>query len=260
MHRVPFCALLAWVLPIGALTWTNPNGVTPQTLALYHFDEAAGSVASNAVDATRLILLETAAMRATITNGWLAGVTRVLALTNGYTATCPRFDLAQTWTTHDLTLSFWLRHQAHGPNPAGLPALDPTNTARCGLDWPHAGLPLLQSWWRAVPLSATTLTWNGLADGAWHHFAYAYRASQQQVAWYFDNVLITNLAGTIGETNTMFTALTLGTLPAAELWSADELDELLLENACLADFSNGNLPEPGALLLLLMFAALAQRH
>jgi len=205
-------------------------------------------------------LLETAAMRATITNGWLAGVTRVLALTNGYTATCPRFDLVQTWTTNDLTLSFWLRHQSHGPNSAGLPALAPTNTARCGLDWPQAGLPMLQSWWQAVPFSTAVLTWNGLADGAWHHFAYAYCANLQQVAWYVDNVLITNLAGAIGETNTMFTALTLGALPAAELWSADELDELLLENACLTDFSNGNLPEPGTLLLLLMFAVRAPRN
>lgn len=204
MRVVATGMLIAAAMSAAALTWTRPNSPTTQTIALYHCDEPTGTTASNAAGAARALTLETAAMRDTAVTTWWKGVTGFLALSNGYTATCATFALARDWATNDLTISFWLRHHAHGANPAGLPPLDATNTLRCGLDWPHDDGAALQSWWRAAPVASA--------------------------------------------------ALTLGAWPAAEMWSADDLDELLIEHACLTDFSDGHVPEPAGILFLLALA------
>jgi hypothetical protein len=80
MRVVATGMLVAAAMSAGALTWTQPNNPTAQTIALYHFYEAGGSVASNAAAAARALTLETPAMRATASNAWQNGVTGFLAL------------------------------------------------------------------------------------------------------------------------------------------------------------------------------------
>jgi hypothetical protein len=254
-------ALLAG--PSSALTWTNANQPTALTIALYHFDEGSGAAADNAEGtATRDLALEETSMWRSELSGWLvSGGETFVSTSNDLVASTLNFNYSVNWAFDDLTVSFWFR--AHGAPMAGEEIPDPPNDdwgARCGAAWStNSAMPLVLSC-RGVDLPVTSLSGGAVFDGAWHHCAMVYDSSAATASVYVDNVAQTNIDVSAGETDSTLTALHIGEGPAGAVLSVDDIDELLIEQARLTDFSNGQpVPEPVAAALLAVAAAAVVR-
>jgi hypothetical protein len=240
-------ALALAVTPAFALTWTNANQVTARTIALYHFDEGSGSTADNAEGTgARDLALEETSMWRSEPSGWMGSGETFISTSNAMVASTLSFGYGVDWGFDDLTVSFWFR--VHGTPAAGEVLPGPPNGdwgARCGAAWStNSSLPLVLSC-RGIDLPVTSLTGGDVFDGAWHHCAMVYHASAGTASVYVDNVVQTNIDVSTGETDVALTALHIGEGPAGAVLSVDDIDELLVEQARLTDFSNGNVvPEP----------------
>lgn len=232
-----------------ALTWTRENSVTPLTVALYHFNEASGTAASNAAGPGRLLTLEDARMRFSESNTWCAGLVRALA-TTGLVAATLRFDFTTDWQTTDLTLSCWLRAPAPLAPHTNAPAMPDTPwVARSGVAWlPNQPAPLAVRV-RNTLIALASVSRNTLCDGAWHHVAWAYQAASQSAAVFFDNVLHTNVPVAAGETPSVLNTLVLGDGFAGPVRGSVHLDELFITTEYITDFSDGFVPEPAGVVL-----------
>jgi hypothetical protein len=245
--RAALVALALAVAPAYALTWTNANQVTALTIALYHFDEGSGSTADNAEGTSvRDLALEETSMWRAEPSGWMGSGETFISTSNAMVASTLSFGYGVDWGFDDLTLSFWFR--SHGTPSAGEALPEPPGGdwgARCGAAWStNASLPLVLSC-RGIELPVSSLTGGDVFDGAWHHCAMVYDASAQTASVYVDNVVQTNIDVSAGETDGTLTALHIGEGPAGAVLSVDDIDELLVEQARLTDFSNGNpVPEP----------------
>jgi len=233
-----------WPQHAASLTWTRENAVDASTVALYHFNETGGVIASNAAGAQRALTLEDARMRFSDVNGWGSGMARAIA-TTGLVASTLRFGFTTEWESTDLTMSFWLRVAAPPMvNTQAAPLAQSPWGARCGAAWlPDQPAPL-ELRVRNVPVTVATISSNTLYDGTWHHLAWAYDAGTRHAAVFFDDVLQTNVSVAAGESSTPLTALTIGEGFAGASLGSVHIDELLISAAYITDFSDGYIPEP----------------
>lgn len=236
-------------LSLQAVTWTRENSVTPGTVALYHFNEASGTAASNAAGPARWLTLEDAHVRFRESNTWRPGLVRALAMT-GLVAATLCCDVTTDWQTTDLTLSCWLRAPAALVPHTNVPAMPEAPWgARCGAAWlpdPHAPLAVRV---RNLLIALASVGSNTLCDGAWHHVAWAYQAASQSAAVFFDNVLHTNVLVAAGETTSMLNTLVVGDGLAGPALGSVHLDELFITTDSITDFSDGFVPEPAGVVL-----------
>ncbi|NLF40878.1 LamG domain-containing protein [bacterium] len=237
-----------------ALTWTRPNEANPLTVALYHFNETGGTIATN--DAGGLagaLTLEDASMRRSAASGWMPGSLRFISTSNDLVASSFLLNSAVDWQADDLTVSFWFRNtKAPASNPDAGAAYGGPWGARCAFDWQADALIPLAPMFRRIAIPVAGVGTNAVLDGAWHHCGMAYSGADGRVRVYIDNDLKTNNAVSAGETNSPLTALSIGGGPFAPVLSADDIDELLIEKSFITDFSDGHvIPEPACAILIL---------
>ncbi len=233
------------VRPEGSLVWTSANVADSKTLALYHFDETAGTRADNAQGASNRDLIMGDSSVWQPTNAWGGDGGHISARQVGGSTS---LSIPTDWS-NGMTLSFWMRANI---DPGGTPPVklqgQQSWSNEMGLMWIYANLESTAiardtyAYLKNLALQdpSRTLTFEELTDGQWHHYAIVYMGDESGMArLYVDNMLQeVNASGATEWPATSTSIADLGRLIINRF--NGEIDELLLQNEALTDFSNGH--------------------
>ena len=229
--------------PAWALTWQHANAADTNTIALYHFNETSGTNAYDAAGA-RTLAHTTTNMTSAAAPGWMATpIGRYLLCSNNNYATYSTYNIAINWT-NGLTISFWLRTAdqagrtviavdlSHGDGYRNQNVI----TWRPG--WSNPYRPAIHD--TDLSFDTTPGLNTKLLNGQWHHIGVTWDPADTTARFYLDNVLITNWPAAGGHDVALLCNLRVGAglQDPAQCYVGD-VDELLVQNSVITDFSDG---------------------
>jgi len=256
------CAVLACAAYAPAIVWDNPNnpspGVMDKVIGLWHFNDSSSQTTVNDAGNNNYD------MTISSVSGWGSG-TSWGTTANGYLAAAGNYyatrgeDINIDWTK-GLTVSFWFRGDSTMADASHNYAF------YMGADssWkePRSKFEYIRGWsgnsMNVELRSGSNSSDDEFADDTWHHMALVYTyqgVGSGSVSCYLDNALHSTFSSTDNTVALQMLAVGIDQgLAANRNWHGD-IDEVLIYNGVISDFSDGFtglIPEPNTGLLFLL--------